>query len=68
MMPAALRSARSHISNVHGFSGIHYDIARCPVGYSSPRRPRRSRCRPMNHPTMNTAPTKAMITPMLTSR
>ena len=38
-------------------------LARCPVGYSSPRRPRRSRCRPMNHPTMNTAPTKATITP-----
>ena len=26
------------------------------ASYSSPRRPRRSRCRPMNNPTMNTAP------------
>jgi hypothetical protein len=42
-------------------------LARCAVGYSSPRRPRRSR-HPMNHPTMNTAPTKATTTPMLTNR
>jgi hypothetical protein len=43
---------------------------RLPVAYSSPRCParRRSCRRPMNHPTMNTAHTKATITPMLTSR
>jgi hypothetical protein len=41
----------------------------CAVAHSSARRPRRRSCRrPMNHPTMNTAPTKATITPMLTSR
>jgi len=40
-------------------------LARCAVGYSSPRRSRRH---PMNHPTMNTAPTKATTTPMLTNR
>jgi hypothetical protein len=40
-------------------------LARCAVGYSSPRRSGRH---PMNHPTMNTAPTKATTTPMLTNR
>jgi hypothetical protein len=40
-------------------------LARCAVGYSSPRRPRRSRRHPMNHPTMNTVPTKATTTPIL---
>ena len=52
---------------------IHPHMLRHGCGYavahSSARRPRRCSCRrPMNHPAMNTAPTKATITPMLTSR
>jgi hypothetical protein len=42
-------------------AGLYYSSPRCPAR-------RRSCRRPMDHPTMNTAPTKATITPMLTSR